>query len=148
MESASRLMGICGILLAWAVVVTGCVATPPEQRLRDSVEALHDALEARDGAGMQEWIAEDFIGPEGMDRVAAKRLAQVMFLRHRHLRIALGPKQVTMLPGHATVRFSAAIAGGSGVLMPDSARLYDVETGWRLEDGDWRLTSASWEPRL
>ena len=37
---------------------------------------------------------------------------------------------------------------GSGRLLPDAARLYSVETGWRLDDGEWRLTSATWEPRL
>jgi hypothetical protein len=53
-----------------------------------------------------------------------------------------------MQPGHATVRFEAALTGGSGNVLPDAARLYGVETGWRLDDGEWRLTSASWKPRL
>jgi len=53
-----------------------------------------------------------------------------------------------MQPRHATVAFDAALTGGSGRLLPDAARLYSVETGWRLDDGEWRLTSATWEPRL
>jgi hypothetical protein len=55
---------------------------------------------------------------------------------------------VQLQPGHATARFSAALSGGSGRLLPDAAQLYDVETGWREEDGEWRLTSARWTPKL
>jgi hypothetical protein len=76
-------------------------------------------------------------------------MAQAMFLRHRGIGATIaGPLQVRMQPGHASVRFEAALTGGSGGILPDAARLYSVQTGWRLQDGDWRLTSASWTPRL
>ena len=47
-----------------------------------------------------------------------------------------------------TVRFTAALTGGSGSLLPDSAQVYDVETGWRFDDGNWRMTSATWQPKF
>ncbi|MEO6264262.1 MAG: nuclear transport factor 2 family protein [Luteimonas sp.] len=134
--------------LAAALSFSGCVRTPPEQRLRDTVAALQAAIEARDVGGMKEILAEDFVGTDGLDREGTGRLAQVMFLRHRDVGVSLGPLEVELHERHATVRFNAALTGGSGAPLPDTARLYDVETGWRLEGNQWRLTSASWTPRL
>lgn len=142
------------IALTMLLAVSACARTTPEQRLRDTLAALQTRIESRDAGAIRSFLAEDFIGPEGLDRQGAVRLAQAMFLRHREIGITIaGSLQIRMQPmhgsmRHANVRFDAALTGGSGHLLPDAARLYSVETGWRLEDGDWRLTSASWTPRL
>ncbi|MFD0738135.1 nuclear transport factor 2 family protein [Lysobacter koreensis] len=130
------------------LLAVGCGRTSPKQRLRDSLDGLKASLEARDVAGMQQWLADDFIGPEGLDRTGAKRIAQGVFLRHGDIGVNVGPLDVSLRPRHATVSFSAALTGGSGGMLPETAQLYDVETGWRLDDGEWRLTSARWTPRL
>lgn len=145
---ASLLIRVCLAGLALVLACAGCVRTPPEKRLRESMAALQASLEMRDVGELQQWLAEDFIGPDGLDRDGAKRLAQAIFLRHRDVGVTVGTVDITLLPRHATVRFSAALTGGSGALLPDAAKLYDVETGWRLDDGEWRLTSARWTPRL
>ena len=139
----------------WLVAVVmlaalcACTRTTPEQRLRDTVASLQAAIEDRSAGDIREVLADDFVGPEGLDREGAVRVAQAMFLRYRDIGITIaGPLQVRMQPGHASVRFEAALAGGSGSLLPDAARLYSVETGWRLDGGNWRLTSAKWTPRL
>ena len=48
----------------------------------------------------------------------------------------------------ARVSFSAVLTGGSGRFLPDAAQSYAIITGWRVEDGDWRLYYAQWEPNL
>ena len=140
---------------SWPVValvlmaLCACARSTPEQRLRAAVSSLQAAIEARDAGDIRALLADDFVGPEGLDREGAVRMAQAMFLRHRGIGATIaGPLQVRMQPGHASVRFEAALSGGSGGILPDAARLYSVQTGWRLQDGDWRLTSASWTPRL
>ncbi|MEG3190983.1 nuclear transport factor 2 family protein [Lysobacter sp. D1-1-M9] len=125
-------------------LLLGCSRTPPEQQLRESLGQLQAVLEGRDASAMSEWLAEDFVGPDGMDRDAARRLARVMFLRHRDVGVTLGPLDVALQEGHATVRFTAAVSGGSGRILPDSARVYEVETGWRMVNGEWRMTSVRW----
>ena len=112
------------------------------------MSGLETAIEARDAGALEDVLAEDFAGPDGMDRTAARRLARVTFLRQRDVGVALGPLDMTISEGHATVRFTAALTGGSGGWIPDSGSLYRVETGWRLDGGEWRLVSATWEPRL
>ena len=135
------------------VLFAACRRTAPEQQLRQDVEKLQAGVQARELTPIRDALADDFIGPDGMDRTAAVRLAQVMYLQNQRINAVFGPLQVTLLPSaanpdHATVEFSAALTGGSGLALPDSARLYQVRTGWRLRDGDWRMTSADWTSAL
>lgn len=129
------------------VMLAGCARTPPEEKLRQAVANLETAIEAHEVSALYDTTAEDFIGPDGLDRDGARRLAQGAFLRYRDVGVTLGPLDVALQSEHATVRFSAALTGGAGTL-PDSGQVYDVETGWRLVDGEWRLVNASWKPRL
>lgn len=136
-------------LLLLGGLLAGCARTPPEQQLRESVAELQAALDARDADALGERLAADFIGPGGLDREGAQRLARLSFLRHREVGVRLGPLDVELLRSeHARVRFTAALSGGSGGLLPESAQVYQVDTGWRLEDGEWRLTSADWQAAL
>lgn len=126
----------------------GCARTDPERALRAAVAGLQAAVDARDAGAIDDRLAEDFVGTDGLDRQGARRMAQLIFLRHQQVAATLGPLDVAMQDQHATVRFTAMLTGGAGGLLPDSAQFYDVETGWRLQDGDWKLTSATWTPQI
>ncbi len=136
---------------AWMLllmVAAGCSRPDPEAALRESVAGLETAIEQRDPAAMQQQLAHDFIGNDGLDRDGARRMAALLLMRHRDIDIDIGPLRLELAGEHAVVRFTAMLRGGSGGLLPDAARLYEVETGWRMEDGEWRLTSARWSPAL
>jgi hypothetical protein len=138
------------LLLVLAVVgcACACARTPPEQALRDTIAQLQRDIRTRDADAVTSVLADDFVGNEGMDRRGARQLAAGTFLRYREVGAKLGPLQVEMRgERHATVRFTAAISGGAG-LMPQDAQVYQITTGWRLVDGDWMLTSAEWTPAL
>lgn len=141
------------IVLVIVALFAACKRTGSEQQLRQDVAHLQAGVQARDLSSIRGALADDFVGPEGMDRNAAVRLAQVMYLRNQRINAVFGPMQVTLLPSaanpdHATVAFTAAMTGGSGGALPDTARLYQVRTGWRLQDGGWRMTSADWTSAL
>lgn len=131
-----------------AAGLAGCARTPPEQALREAMAELQAGVEARDAEVVEERLAEDFIGPEGLDRDGVRRMAALQMMRHEKLGLTIGPLDVRVQERHATVRFTAAATGGSGGWFPDSAEVYQVETGWRLEGDDWKMTSASWKPSL
>ena len=126
---------------------TGCRHAPPEQALRDTIAGMQGAAEAGDAKALFAPIAEDFAGSEGMDREAFRRYVMVMGLRNQKVGVRLGPIDVTLFGDRATADFTAALTGGPGWL-PDRAQVYDIHTGWRLENGDWKLISASWKPQL
>src|SRR5690606_8189241 len=127
---------------------TSCARDVPEAALRARVASLAAAIEARDPAALQQHLAEDFIGNGGLDRNGARRLAMGFALRHREIGLTLGPLGVDMAPAHAPDRGQAILGGGSGRALPDSAQVYDVESGWRLQDGEWMLVSAGWKRAL
>ena len=132
-----------GLLL----VVSACSRSDPEQAVRAQVDALQQAIDARDAGAVEDLLAEDFIGNEGMDRRGAKQLAAALFLRHREIDARLGPVTVELRgEGEAIARFSVLATGGSGGLLPEQGQVYQVQTGWRLQDGDWKLLNASWTP--
>lgn len=138
------------VLLATVLLgLLACSRTSPEQAMRVQVDALQAAIEARDAGDVHAVLADDFIGNDGRDRRGARQLAAATFLRHRNVTARFGPVTVDMRgQGDATARFTVLATGGSGGLLPDSGQVFDVETGWRLVDGEWRLLNASWRPRL
>ena len=148
MQPSGRALSRAAAWLAACVfLLAGCARTPPEEHLREAVGELQAAIGERNVSALDDMLAEDFIGPEGLDRSGARRMAQAMYLRYRDVGITLGPLDVDVQEQHATVRFTAALSGGAGRL-PESGQIYDVETGWRLEGGEWRLVNARWKPRL
>jgi hypothetical protein len=141
-------LGAGTALLAIAfALLAGCRREPPEQALRATIASMQAAAEAGDTDALFKPIAEDFSGSEGMDRQAFRRYVMVMRLRNAQVTVALGPIDARLIGDRATARFTAAISGGAGFL-PERAQVYQVDTGWRLEGGDWKLISAKWAPKL
>jgi len=139
-----RFLAIATMAMA---LLAGCSRPSPEEAVRTQVSALQAAIDARDAGAVEDLLAEDFVGNEGLDRRGAKQLAVAVFLRHRDIAAKLGPVSVELRgASDAIARFSVLATGGSGGLLPDSGQVYRVETGWRLVDGDWRLVNASWTP--
>lgn len=134
------------LAIACAGALFGCARATPESRLRQTLGAMQQAVEARNGASLVEHVAEDFVGPEGADRTALRRTAQAAFLRHGKVGVTLGPVDVDIAPDarHATASFTAALTGGNGQPLPESLNVYQVNSGWRMVDGEWQLTSLEW----
>lgn len=127
-----------------ALLAAACSRPAPEQALRQAVDGLGQAIRGLDAPAVHGYLAGDFIGPDGMDRDEARRIVALYRMRYRSVRLAVGPLEVEMREPHATVRFLLGLGGRADGLLPESASLYRVETGWRLEDGEWRITSARW----
>lgn len=135
------------VLAALLALVAGCRREPPEQALRAALAAMQEAAESRDAATITGHVSADFAGPGGMDREQFRRTLAAAWLRDREIGVSLGPVEVEVIGDRARLAFAAATRGGQDWL-PDRAQAYRVRTGWRLEDGEWKLLSAEWEPVL
>ncbi|MDR7192481.1 nuclear transport factor 2 family protein [Luteimonas terrae] len=133
-----------------AVALAGCRREAPEDAIRAQVAALQSAIEQRSASDVADVLDEDFIGPQNMDRRGARQMAAAMMLRHQRIGVLTGPVDVALQgEDRATVRTRAALTGGEGIaLLPDSAQAWRIESGWRLRDGVWRITSLKWTPIL
>ncbi|MGH8081014.1 MAG: nuclear transport factor 2 family protein, partial [Lysobacter sp.] len=116
-------------------------------RLRAAMDELQNAIEQHDAARIEERLSKDFVGPDGLDRAGARRIAAASFLRYRDVWMRIASVELKVQGDRATVNFIAAISGGSGQPLPEVAQMYRVQTGWREEDGEWRITSAQWVGR-
>ncbi len=134
------------LVLACCALLAACRHEPPEQRLRAEVARMQAALEARQPDAVMEGIAADFRGTGGLDREMLRRTMQLQLLARGKVGVTLGRLRVDMGQGSATVRFDALLTGGDGRWLPEEARAYEVETGWRESGSDWRLVSAEWTP--
>lgn len=143
------------VLRQWfvrAVCVVGlaaCARPDAESALRKTISDLRGAIDARDASAIEEHLAVDFIGPDGLDRRVARRFVAGLFLRNRDIAAGFGPLDLQLRGDkHATVRFTAAVTGGTGGFLPESGQVYDVQTGWRFDNGRWQLTSAEWKKKF
>lgn len=143
-DAAPRWRIAAALLLVAAMAA--CARPQPEEALRQALDGIQAAIEARDAGELSEHLSDDFIGPGGLDRDGARRLAALHFMRHGDVGVLPGPLDIELQDDHARVRFSAVLSGGSGRLLPDSAQAWQVDTGWRLVDGEWRMSSADWAP--
>ncbi|MCL1498840.1 hypothetical protein A7D16_05970 [Xanthomonas nasturtii] len=133
-------MGFCVLALL------GCTRAAPEQRLRATLEQMHQAIEAREIGDAMAPVADDFVGENGLDAAGLRRLMQLQMLGNQQIGVTMGPVEVELRGETATLRFTALLTGGSGRWVPDQAQTYQVTTGWRLRDGDWQLYHAQWAP--
>jgi len=133
----------------WALLAmaAGCARQAPEAALRATIGQMQAAAESRDAGALADAVSEEFVGPDGMDRDQFRRTMALVWLRDKQVGVQLGPLDVELGGDRAKVEFTAGTTGGAGWL-PERGQLHQVKTGWRLEDGDWKLISASWSPLL
>jgi hypothetical protein len=150
MQQIRDVQGACaGALLLVLLALCGCARSTPEAAVREQLQQLQAALDARDAGDVHALLAEDFVGNDGMDRREARQLAAGTFLRYRDVGARFGPVTVELRGSRdATARFTVLATGGVGGLLPQDGQVFEVQTGWRLVDGEWRLLNASWTPRL
>ena len=142
--------GVATALTA-AVVSLGLVACgptgPDEDRIRDELRGMAEALADSDVRGTLAPLADDFTGVTwNMDERAARLLLLRELRAREQLRARVFDIDVELRgESRAVANFQVVLTGGSG-LIPETGRWYRVESGWRLDGNDWKLVSAEWEP--
>lgn len=129
-------------LLLLATMLAACADDSPEQRLRDTIAAMADAVESKDAGGFIAHVSDDFDGDHGsFDRQSLRGFLAAQMMRKQSLGVTLGPLDVKVQGDRARVRVDALVTGGEG-LLPDSGEHLDIESGWRLVDGEWVCYTA------
>ncbi|MEL1264546.1 nuclear transport factor 2 family protein [Pseudoxanthomonas putridarboris] len=129
-----------------ALGMVACRSGSPEERLRQQFSAMQAAAEEKRVGDFMEGVSADFAGARGMDRAALHNLLRLRTLGNASIGASTGPLDVQVQGDTATVKFSALLTGGSGRLLPEQMQAYQITSGWRLEDGEWRVYYAQWDP--
>lgn len=137
---------VLGVAMAAIVAIAaGCSRPPDEVQIRNSIETMRSAAEARQPAGVTEEIAEDFTGNNGeIDRDGLSRLLKLQLLRNDSIGVAMGNIDVAVDGDRATAKFDVTFSDASRRWLPGGRETYAVVSGWRREGRRWICYNASW----
>jgi hypothetical protein len=138
------------LMLIVAVMAGGCTRTPDEQRIRENMAVMQQALEMHQPKALMAHISEDFIGNDaefGRDDLA--NFLRIEVLRNDQIGILLGPIDVEIDGGRATAKVTATFTGGGpGGLLPEHGSIYSITSSWKRSGRDWICYSARWQQEL
>lgn len=148
----TRLRGVvCGslALLIATMLLVACSRSSDEQQLRDAMAAMQDAVERRNSADFMDHVADDFSAPAAnMERRQLHDLLRLQLLRNERIGVTLATREIHVNGMRATVKAVATFTGSSGGWLPERGSVYAMTTGWRKDNGDWKLVQASWQRSL
>lgn len=130
------------------LLVTACSKKlTVEQQVIATLRNMEYAAEEGQHLDFMTYIADSFSAQQGsLDRREFHRFMIFQINQHRRLQAQFFPIFVNETgEKNATAHFKILVTGGAG-LLPDSGQLFEVETEWVQEDGDWLLNRADWEP--
>lgn len=145
-KAARRAFGALAVV--GVLVLAACGQEPAEERLRERVAAMEQALEEREPGVFMDGVADNFIGEGGLDRRGLRGLLAAQMMRNAEVSAVLGPLDIQLEGDQARLAFDVVVTGGAGGFLPERAQAYRVESGWRDGADGWQVVEADWEPRL
>lgn len=130
------------------MLATGCHRPPDEVAVKQAVAAAERAAEQTDAGAFADHLTADFTGNAGeVDRAQLANLLRLARLRHESIHVLMGPVTVAPRGDRYVASFTVTLTSG-GRLLPEDMGVYDVESAWRREGGEWVCYSATWKRPL
>jgi hypothetical protein len=134
------------------LLLAGCGGEPedPAAKLRATIAAAEQAVEARSLKQAASYISPDYSDPHGNDRRSIARLLLGYLHRHSsiHLLIRIDELQLDPDGRHADVRLYAAMTGvpveSMEALVSVKADLYRFDMRFVAGDDGWQVVHADW----
>ena len=136
---------VCAVVAALACAKKG-------DPVKDTLDRMVKAANARDVGALFENVAADFQAADGSGRADAEALVRRIFAAYEILNVSIHDVQVEKGENAARVRFSADLSGqpvkigGLDGLVPSSAR-YDFDLRLTSDGKSWKVAWASWQPK-
>ncbi len=119
--------------------LAACRQGSPEDQVREAFASTIEAVEKSDAAAATEMLAQDFQGPEGMDRGAARLYLMGVFRQQK-----VG---VTVLANRVRINREGALQAVDLVLTSKGGGLVPEDMGRRSYVIRWRKTGSHWKIR-
>ena len=141
------------LLLSVSVLALACSSKPrdPEAEVRAAVEALEEAVEARDVGLVKDLLADGYQDDRRNDKRALVSTLQFLFLRKQSIHVLVTINDIELVgEDRATVALVAAAAGvpianASVLAKLSSADIFDMRFDMVRDGGDWKVTGAKWK---
>ncbi|OOG42131.1 hypothetical protein [Rhodanobacter sp. C05] len=133
------------VLVLCATALWGCRRTPDEAQVREAIASIAHAAESNAASDVVAPLSDDFDGNQGeLDRRALANMVRLIALRGEHIGVTTGPVTLEHRGERMVATFTVTLTSGSH-LLPDQMGVYQVESAWRKDDGQWRCYTASWK---
>lgn len=127
------------------IALSGCRHTPDEEQVRQAIASVAHAAETGDASGVVKPISDDFDGNAGdLDRRSLANMMRLVALRGDHIGVTSGPISIEHRGDRMIATLTVTLTSGGHVL-PDQLGVYQIESAWRNDDGQWRCYSANWK---
>jgi hypothetical protein len=139
-------------LVLAVLAFAGCAESEsPEARIRATISAMASAVEARDVAGLKQFVASDYRDAQSRDRRELAQLVTLHTMRSRSVHVLTRIREITLRgEARADVRVVAATAGRPIEPGADLAGLradvYLLDLQMELRERDWQVVWAQWRP--
>jgi hypothetical protein len=140
------------LLLTACLTLTACGdADSPEQQVRDVIDKMETAAEARDVSELVEHLSSEYRDANGMSPDEAARYARGYFIANQSIHLLTRVEQVEFpLPDEARARVLVGMVGRDADAAGKwdlAADLYEFKLALRQEDGEWKVTFTEWRKR-
>ena len=137
---------LCAVLSMASL--SGCRHKPDEEQVRQAIASLAHAAETDDTGGVIKPLSDDFDGNAGdLDKRALANMMRLIALRGDHVGVTTGPVTIEHRGDRIVATLTVTLTSGGHVL-PDQLGVYQIESAWRRDDGQWRCYSAKWKPPM
>jgi len=117
-----------------------------EQQIIATLRNMETAAEEGQHLEFMSYVADSFSAQQGsMERRDFHRFMIFQINQNRRLQAQFFPIFVQESGDNtASAHFKLLVTGGAG-LLPDRGQLFEVDTQWLRDGGDWLLKRADWE---
>jgi len=129
---------------AAAGLLAACARSDPERELRATIAAMQQAIERRQAGEFAEALADDFSRESGaFGKQDARRALAAALLRHERITVSAVVAELQIDGDRARVRLRVVTTGGGG-LLPETGRIWEIDSAWRRAGGRWQVFNAEW----
>jgi hypothetical protein len=139
------------VLAACAVLAACGDADSPEQQVRQVIDKMETAAEARDVSELVEHLSSEYRDVNGMSADEAGRYVRGYFVANQSIHLLTRVEQIEFpLPDEARARVLVGMVGRDADAASNwdlAADLYEFKLSLRQEDGEWKVSFAQWTKR-
>lgn len=130
-------------------LLAACARTPDEQKIRQTIATMQQAIEAGAPRAFIDHVSTDFTGDRGsVDREGLHNLLRVQVLRNEHVNVLLGPIEIELQGERATAKLTATLTGRGATAIPERVSVFSITSSWRRAGSTWECYNAQWEQKL
>jgi hypothetical protein len=146
-------LAVRGLMITLLAVLSACSGDPenPEEQIREMIAAGEEAVETCSIMTTLDYVANNYQDKLGRQKKDIQRLVSGYILRNKPIHLLTRVQNVALSEDktQADVILYVGMAGvpvtSVDQLLLVRADLYRFDLSVKLEDGDWRVASGSWQ---